>query len=114
MTAKLHDLVWAAALLDSCPDVEVIGVRVESDWLDVSGGSVPAVTLDVHAGSQADAVRLALALRLREVEGRVTESEFLGRSEWRAFRGWVADGSRDAAVLVQVTGADRVYAEAVA
>ena len=114
MAATLHDLVWAAVLLDSCPDVEVLGVRVESDEINVANDYVPSITLDVHARSHADATRLATALHLSEVEGRVTESAYSGRSEWRNFRGWAADGSHDAAVLVQVTGADRVYAGAVA
>jgi hypothetical protein len=114
MGAQLHDLVWVAVLLDSCPDIEVIAVRVDSDWLDVAGGSIPTITLDVHARSQDDAIRLALALHLREVEGRITECEYLGRSQWRTFRGWASDGSREAAVSVQVTGADRIDAQAAA
>lgn len=114
MGAKLHDLVWAAVLLDSCPDVGVIGVRVDSDEINVANDYVPSITLDVHARSQADALRLALALHLREGEGRVTESEYLGRSQWRTFAGWVADGSREAAVLVQVTGSDYLSDWAVA
>jgi hypothetical protein len=53
-------------------------------------------------------------LRLREVEGRITESDLFGTYRWRTFRGWVPDGLREAAVSVEVTGADRLDTRAAA
>jgi hypothetical protein len=110
MSALAHDLVWAAGLLEGCPNVEVIGLRVDVDSLHLpeASGPVPLVVLDVHAASQADAAVLASSLQLREVAGRVTESEWYGTSVWRTWQGWAAEGSRDAAVVVRVTGADRI------
>jgi hypothetical protein len=106
MAARLHELVWVAVLLDSCPNVEALSIRVEGDWLTTGPcESVPVIGVHVHAGGQADAAALARALRLGAVEGRCTDSEY-GTSEWRTWRGWVADGSREAAVSVEVTGAD--------
>jgi hypothetical protein len=114
MSASIHELVWAAMLLDGCPNVDVLTVRVESDEFLVAHDRVPAITVDVHARSQADAERLSGALRLGEVEGRVSESEYNGLSVWRTWQGWAADGSRDAAVWVSVTGSDRSAGSAAA
>jgi len=110
MATGVHELVWVAVLLDSCPDVQVLGVRVDATTLGLGYEWVPLTVLDVHANSQADAQALALALGLREVPARrkVTESERYGASEWRVWSGWVADASRESAVLVEVTGADRL------
>ena len=89
-------------------------MQVTDDDVHVGDAYVPVIAVDVHAKGHADAIELAHALRLAEVEGRVTESEMFGTTIWRTFRGWAADGSREAAVLVQVTGAVRADELAVA
>ncbi|MDN5893288.1 MAG: hypothetical protein L0H93_04615 [Nocardioides sp.] len=89
-------------------------VRVESGLLHSGSPCVPVVEIDVHAGSQDDAARLAHTLGLGEVEGRVTDSDHYGTSVWRRWRGWVPDESCEAAVSVAVTGADRAAGTAVA
>jgi hypothetical protein len=116
MGTRAHELVWAAVLLDGCPNVEVLTVRVESDSFWLGGDRVPVIALDVHAASQVDAATLAESLLLRENEGerRYTTSPDYGTSEWRTWEGWVPDGSREAAAWVAVTGADRVAGSAVA
>lgn len=110
MASNTHELVWAAVLLDACPNVEALSVDVRSGLWFQDGHAVPVIRVDVHAGSQADAAELAGALHLREVEGRVTESDY-GCSVWRTWSGWAADGSREAAVVVSVTGADTMPIE---
>jgi hypothetical protein len=114
MATGLHELVWAAVLLDGCPNVDVLGVRVDATSERIAGEYVPLLVLDVHAGSQDDAAALADSLALREVEGRVTESDLFGPKQWRNWCGWVPDGSREAPVWVEVTGCDLVHGMAVA
>jgi len=114
MSAGAHELVWAAVLLDCCPNVDVLSVRVQADSFWLAGDQVPVIGVDVHAGSQADAEQLSRTLRLGEVEGRVTESEHYGTAVWRKWQGWAADGSHEAAVWVSVTGADYAAGSAVA
>jgi hypothetical protein len=113
MAAGAHELVWSAVLLDGCPNVDVIALRVESDWFTLGHHQVPMIGVDVNARSQADAETLARALRLTEVEGRVTDGND-GPVAWRTWQGWAADGSHEAPVSVTVTGADEVAASAVA
>ena len=110
MAAGLHELVWVAVLLDSCPEVPVLGLRLYPSDLEVGGGYVPVTVVDVHAASHGDAETLAAVLGLREdpTRRRVSESEFYGATEWREWSGWVADGSRESAVVVQVTAGDRI------
>ena len=114
MSAGAHELVWAVVLLEGCPDVEVVSVRVGSDSFWLGHHTVSVIDVDVHAGSQEQAETLARSLRLGEAEGRVTECEYYGPSVWRTWQGWVADGSREAAVWVRVTGSDLVAGSAVA
>ena len=114
MAARLHEMVWATVLLDACPNIGVLTVQVKDEDIRAGDSYVPVIEVDVHAKGHDDAVRLARALRLREAEGRVTESEVFGPALWRTFRGWVPDGSREAAVLVEATGAGRVDTMAVA
>jgi hypothetical protein len=114
MATRAHELVWAAVLLEVCPNVETIGLRVDSDSFWIGGEHVPVITVDVHARGQSEAERLARALRLGEVEARISESEHYGPCEWRTWQGWAAEGSRQAAVWVSVTGSDYAARSAVA
>lgn len=114
MAARAHELVWAAVLLDGCPNVEVLTLGVESNSFWVGGDLVPVIEVDVHAKRPADAELLARALGLGEVHGRVTESVDGDLAVWRTWQGWAPEGSHEAAVWVKVTGADHVTGSAVA
>lgn len=106
MSAPLSQLVWAVSLLDYCPDVDVVGVRVGLDPWVRPGGVVDVADVDVHVSGWADAVRMASVLRLVEGPGRTSERYDGAALGWRTWSGWAPDGSRDLPVRVKLTAAE--------
>lgn len=113
---RSHDLVWAVALLECVPSVEVLSIGVRRGRLyDVDGTNgrdVDTIDVDVHAESWSEALRLVQALGLREDTdaARVTESSNGGSMGFRTWRGWAAEGSHELPVCVEVTAAEVVPA----
>lgn len=108
MAARLQEIAWVVSMLDYCPDVEVLDLRVSAG--DVETGQrvlvdVVEVAIQVKDWCQADA--LAASLRLTEGSGRVNESRY-GRLEWRTWTGWVPEGSEQLPVWVSVTAGETV------
>ena len=106
------DLVMASYVdvLEHMPEeVEILGVRMSRDWITVPNGRhVEAVSVEVHAKGWKAAQTIAEALRLGEVEGRMGESHYSGRQQWRQWRGWVDNGSLVGPVSVEVEAAEHI------
>ena len=65
--------------------------------------------MGIHADGYADAVRVAQAWGLPEVEGRVTtDSDVCGPLRWRTWAGWATAVTRSTPVSVSVTAAEPV------
>lgn len=107
MAARSHELAWVAALLESLPPVELLDVEVASRSMWVGNESVPSITLRVQAGDWTSGNRLADAMRLREGERRRSEGTCMVL-EFRSWSGWAAEGSREAAVWVEITAGEEV------
>jgi hypothetical protein len=105
MAASLRELVWAAGLLEHCPDVDALTVRVEADWLRADPRHVPILQMDVHAATCEDAVRLVSPLGLAARAGRESDG---GQRQWRTWAGWVPDASRVLPVNLRVTAAEHL------
>lgn len=100
-----HEVAWVVALLDDMPSVDVLSVRVEPDTLRVGSTQTRAIDVVVEASTWADAILLANALRLREIDGRFTDGMY-GRSLWRTWTGWVPEASREQPVHVSIAAAE--------
>lgn len=105
MRASSHEVIWVLSLLEELPDVDLLAMRVDSDELSIGGERVPVIEIGIHAASWADAMVLAAALRLPEVEGRTTEGHY-GTSLWRNWAGWASEASREQPVQVEVFAAE--------
>jgi hypothetical protein len=106
MAVPLSQMVWAVTLLDYCPDVDVLSVRVHMDpWMG-PGGLVDVAEVGVHVRGWENAARLAATLRLAEGAGRTSERFDGAALGWRTWSGWVPDGSRDLPVRVEVIASE--------
>lgn len=109
MSASLHEVVWATGLLEYCPDVQVLSLRVDTDVAFIAHEAVPMTVLGLHVAGIDGAAGLAVALGLREdPTGRLTPDTGRGPLNWRTWRGWAAEGSRESAVWVELTASEYV------
>lgn len=112
--APAYMLTWAAGVLECVPTAEVHGFTVTADSLAFLNPErcriepVPVFTLRVEAAGITDARRLVEALNLSEAHPPVGHDDCLGLVEIHTWRGWVAEASREAAVLVEVTASERI------
>jgi len=114
MSAALSDLASVVATVAGLPEVEALRVTVGTDHVRAGHWYVPVVEVSVHADGYADAVRVAQAWGLPEVEARVIDSDVCGRLRWRTWAGWATAVTRSVPVSVSVTAAEPATAGAVA
>ena len=108
MSARSHDLVWAAALLECLPQVDLDELHVEASAIWVDTTCVPVITLTIHAAGIACGRLLADALGLHEGDATDCEDGY-GLIALHHWSGWVAEASRDAAVWVELAAGERVW-----
>lgn len=112
--ARAAALTWASGVLECVPTAEIHGFTVTADslaFLNVERcriEPVPVFTLHVQAAGITDARRLVEAFGLTEAQPPVGHDDCLGVVEIHTWSGWVAEASREAAVLVEVTASERI------
>jgi len=110
MAARLQEVAWVVSMLDYCPDVDVLSLRVGADHLEAARDVlVDVVEVDVHVRGWAQAGDLARVLRLSEGPGRTSESDRGEAMGWRTWTGWAPDGSEQVPVWVSVCAAEPVF-----
>ncbi|NYI99582.1 hypothetical protein HNR19_000281 [Nocardioides thalensis] len=93
------------AVLDQMPAVDVLSLRAEPATFEVGGSRLPMVEVAIQASAWEDAILLATALGLREIDGHYADGLY-GRSVWRTWVGWVPEASRVEPVQVKVTASE--------
>ncbi|MGY0388180.1 hypothetical protein ACWZJV_14525 [Nocardioides sp. WG-D5] len=113
---RSHEAAWVAELLILLPEVDVLSVRVDTETMRIGPDrehTVPVVVLDVHAATLSDAVQIAQALHLTEVDPEELPKSWRVDPQrvWHRWRGWAHEGSREMACRVVVDTAEDIPAE---
>ena len=112
---RSHEAAWVAELLILLPEVDVLSVRVDTETMRIGPDrehSVPVVVLDLHVDSVLDAVQIAEALHLAEVDRDDLPKSWRDNPDrvWHRWRGWAPEGSREMACRVVVDTAEEIPA----